>query len=180
MSRPLGGVGRAVITNRGSRQGDWHTALVEQVVVRSATSGDVRRLIELLAHGALDDRQEDPTDLSAYLAALTEIQANEGSDVLVAELDGDVVGMCQLVVFRHLQRRGGLCAEVESMHVHPNFRGKGIGKQLLDAAVDAAQREGCYRVQLTSNRQRTDAHRFYERHGLVASHVGFKRQIESL
>jgi GNAT superfamily N-acetyltransferase len=66
------------------------------------------------------------------------------------------------------------------MHVHPNFRGKGIGKQLLDAAVDAAQREGCYRVQLTSNRQRTDAHRFYERHGLVASHVGFKRQIESL
>jgi GNAT superfamily N-acetyltransferase len=151
---------------------------VEQVVVRSATSGDVKRLVELLAHGALDDRREDPNDLSAYLAALTEIQASPGSDVLVAELGGEVVGMCQLVVFRHLQHRGGLCAEVESMHVHPKFRGRGIGKQLLDAAVDIARREGCYRVQLTSNRQRTDAHRFYERHGFAASHVGFKRLID--
>ena len=96
---------------------------------------------------------------------------------MVAEMDGEVVGMCQLVVFRHFQRRGGLCAEVESMHVHPDFRGRGIGEQLLNAAVDAAQQAGCYRVQLTSNRQRADAHRFYERHRFVPSHIGFKRLV---
>ena len=86
--------------------------------------------------------------------------------------------MCQLLMFRHFQRRGGLCAEVESMHVHPDFRGKGIGGQLLNAAVDAARQAGCYRVQLTSNLQRADAHRFYQRHGFVPSHVGFNGSSE--
>jgi GNAT superfamily N-acetyltransferase len=135
----------------------------------------VPRLITLLQHGALEDGTEDPSDLNTYRAALEEIQATGRSDVLVAELDGEVVGMCQLIVFRQFQRHGGLCAELESMHVHPDVRGRGIGAQLLDASVDAARQAGCYRVQLTSNGQRTDAHRFYERHGFVASHVGFKR-----
>jgi GNAT superfamily N-acetyltransferase len=151
---------------------------VENFTIRSAESRDVQRLVELLRHGALADSQEDPTDLTAYRAALTEIQAKGGSDVLVAELDGEVVGMCQIEVFRHFQRHGGLCAEVESMHVLPSFRGKAIGGRLLDAAVDAADRAGCYRVQLTSNLQRTDAHRFYERHGFAPSHVGFKRILK--
>jgi len=153
---------------------------MDAVAIRSAAPGDVDRLIALLQHGALEDRKEDPSDQSAYLVALTEIQATGSSDVLVADLDGEVVGMCQLIVFRHFQRRGGLCAEVESMHVHPDFRGKGIGQQLLRASVDAAKRAGCYRVQLTSNLQRPDAHRFYERHGFVASHVGFKRLLASI
>lgn len=151
---------------------------MENVTIRSARPGDVERLIELLGHGALDGRQEDLSDLSAYLAALTEIQAADGSDVLVVELDGEVVGMCQLVVFRHIQRHGGRCAEVESMHVHPDFRRRGLGEQLLNAAVDAARAARCYRVQLKSNLQRANAHRFYERHGFVPSHVGFKRILE--
>ena len=138
---------------------------------------DVERLIELVEHGALGGRREDPSDPSVYLAALAEIRRATGCDLLVAESDGRVVGMCQLVVFRHFQRRGGLCAEIESMHVHPDFRGRGIGGQLLTAAVDAARRAGCYRVQLTSNIQRVEAHRFYERHGFEPSHVGFKRLI---
>lgn len=138
---------------------------------------DVAHLVELLEHGALVGQREDPSDLGAYRAALAQIQTADGCDVLVAESEGHVVGMCQLVVFRHLQRHGGLSAEIESMHVHPDFRGRGIGGHLLTAAVDAARRAGCYRVQLTSNGQRTDAHRFYERHGFEPSHVGFKRLI---
>ena len=151
---------------------------MDTVAIRSAAPGDVNRLITLLQHGALEERKEEPSDPSAYLVALAEIQATGRGDLLVAELDGEVVGMCQLMVFRHFQRRGGLCAEVESMHVHPDFRGRGIGEQLLDAASTAAQQAGCYRVQLTSNLQRTDAHRFYERHGFVPSHLGFKRILE--
>lgn len=149
------------------------------VTIRSAHSGDVERLIELLRHGALDDRQDDRSDLGAYLAALTEIQAAAGNDVLVVEVDDEVVGMCQLVLFRHFQRHGGRCAEVESMHIRPEFRGRGLGEHLLDAAVNAAREAGCYRIQLTSNLRRADAHRFYEHHGFVPSHVGFKRLLGS-
>ncbi len=136
-----------------------------------------RASFELLGHGSLLGPQEDPSDRSAYRAALTEIQASHGSDVLVAEEDGMVVGMCQLVVFRHFQHHGGRCAEVESLHVHPDFRGRGIGAQLLSTAIELAQGLGCYRIQLTSNEQRTDAHRFYLREGFAATHVGFKRLI---
>ena len=85
--------------------------------------------------------------------------------------------MCQVVTFRHLQHRGGRCAELESMHVAPDQHGRGVGGVLLEAAVEAARAGGCYRVQLTSNAARADAHRFYARHGFTASHVGFKRLL---
>lgn len=150
---------------------------VEEVVVRSAHAGDVERLIWLLEQGALEGQKESASDPNTYLAALSDIQATDGNDLLVAESDGEVVGLCQLIVFRHLQRCGGLCAEIESLHVHPDSRGKGIGGHLLNKAVELARQAGCYRVQLTSNIARSDAHRFYERHGFVASHVGFKRLI---
>jgi GNAT superfamily N-acetyltransferase len=150
---------------------------VENLTIRRANPADAKPLIGLLGHGALEDPKEDSTDLRPYLSALAEIEATDGNELLVVELNGEVVGMCQLVVFRHFQRHGGRCAEVESMHIHPDFRGKGIGRQLLDTAIAAAREAGCYRLQLTSNLQRADAHRFYERHGFIPSHVGFKRLL---
>jgi GNAT superfamily N-acetyltransferase len=90
---------------------------------------------------------------------------------------GELVGVCQLIVFRHLQNRGGLCAEVESVHVHPDHRGHGIGGVLMRAAVQRARELGCYRIQLTSNKARPEAHRFYERLGFEPSHRGFKLKL---
>lgn len=75
-------------------------------------------------------------------------------------------------------RRGGLCAEIESVHVHPDHRGGGVGGALIHDAVARARALGCYRVQLTSNTARPDAHRFYERLGFVPSHIGFKLPLE--
>ncbi len=150
---------------------------MESVVIRSAGPQDVGQLIDLLALGALVAGKEDPGRPERYVAALADIQSTPPGDVLVAELAGAVVGMCQLVVFRHLQGGGGRCAEIESMHVHPDVRSRGIGGRLLTGAVDAARRAGCYRIQLTSNTQRHDAHRFYARHGFAPSHVGFKRLL---
>jgi len=147
---------------------------MEPAVIRSARDDDIDRMVELLEHGSLVEGREDPDDRPAYRSALAEIQSTPGCDVLVAETDGVVVGMCQVMVFRHLQHHGGRCAEIESLHVHPDVRSRGIGGQLLAAAVLSAHRAGCYRVQLTSNSQRTDAHRFYLRHGFDDSHVGFK------
>jgi GNAT superfamily N-acetyltransferase len=143
------------------------------VVVRPAAEPDVPRIVELFEHGSLVEGKENPADLAPYRAALAEIAARPGG-VLVAEVGGLVVGVCQLIVFRHLQSRGGLCAEVESVHVHPDHRGRGIGGVLIGAAIDRARALGCYRVQLTSNHERPHAHRFYEALGFVPSHQGFK------
>jgi GNAT superfamily N-acetyltransferase len=152
---------------------------VEGVVIRNAELEDVARLVELLGYGALEDRTERPSELNRYRAALADIQRTPGNDLLVAEVAGDVVGMCQLVVFRHFQRLGGVCGEIESMHVHPDFRSRGVGTRLLAAAVESARQTGCYRVQLTSNLRRHDAHRFYARHGFDPSHVGFKHVLRT-
>jgi GNAT superfamily N-acetyltransferase len=150
------------------------------LVLRPADEADLARIVELLRLGAVPGgpaRTEDPGDLAPYRSALSEI-ARMGGAVLVAERAGEVVGVCQLIVFRHLQSRGGRCAEIESVHVHPDRRRAGIGAALLREAVERARAQGCYRVQLTSNTARADAHRFYERFGLSPTHVGFKMPIE--
>ena len=146
------------------------------VSIRSARPSDIPRLAALLAAGTLRGG-EDATDLDPYRMALDEITAADGNELLVAELDSEVVGMCQLIMFRHLQERGGRCAEIESVHVDERHRSAGIGGALLETAIERAAAAGCYRVQLTSNKSRTAAHRFYERHGFAASHAGFKRYL---
>jgi GNAT superfamily N-acetyltransferase len=146
------------------------------LVLRPAEEGDLGRIVELVVLGAVPGGPpsvDDPTRLDRYERAWRDI-VDRGDEVIVAELDGVVVGTCQLLVFRHLQGRGGLCAELESIHVHPDRRGTGIGAALVGEAVARARARGCYRVQLTSNAGRPDAHRFYERLGFVPSHVGFK------
>ncbi len=148
-------------------------ASAPDVVVRDATEGDLPRVVELLEFGSLVAGKEDPTDLAPYRAAFHDVARQPGG-VVVVEVGGEVVGVCQLIVFRHLQARGGLCAEVESVHVHPDRRGCGLGHLLMGAVIQRARELGCYRVQLTSNDERTNAHRFYESLGFRPSHRGFK------
>jgi GNAT superfamily N-acetyltransferase len=150
--------------------------MTDAVIIRSARPSDVPRLVDLLIGGALVD-SEDPTDLSPYEQAFRDIGATEGTDILVAERRGEVLGMCQVIVFRHLQGRGGRCAEVESVHVDASERSNGIGRMLMAEAVNRARAAGCYRVQLTSNKVRVDAHRFYMANGFTASHEGFKLDL---
>lgn len=152
------------------------TAPLGDVSLREARPEDAPAIARLLAGGSLRG-SEDASNPAVYAEALRDIRSGTNSVVLVAEVDGRVVGTCQLIWFRHLQERGGLCAEIESMHVEAGCRGKGVGGILLDAAVARARDLGCYRIQLTSNRSRKDAHRFYERHGFEPSHVGFKRYL---
>ena len=147
-----------------------------RVVVRQAVDEDVPRIVELFTHGSLVEGKEDSIELAPYRSALAEIDRGPGG-VLVAEVEGQLVGVCQLIVFRHLQNRGGLCAEVESVHVHPDHRGHGIGTVLMRVAAQRARELGCYRIQLTSNNARPEAHRFYERLGFEPSHRGFKLKL---
>jgi GNAT superfamily N-acetyltransferase len=97
--------------------------------------------------------------------------------VVVAVRQGRVVGTLQLTVIPGLSRRGATRSIIEGVRIHADERGSGLGTQLIEWAIDASREQGCQLVQLTSDRTRTDAHRFYERLGFTASHTGFKLQL---
>jgi GNAT superfamily N-acetyltransferase len=97
--------------------------------------------------------------------------------LMVAELDGEVVGTFQLSVIPHLSHVGRPVAQLESVHVAGARRSRGIGAQMVRWAIDEARRQGCHRLQLTSDRRRVEAHRFYERLGFLATHEGFKLKL---
>ena len=146
------------------------------LTIRPIAVGDVTSAVHVMMGGSLTPEFEDPDNLSAYWSAVAETRARRG-DVLVADLDGEVVGVCQVMVFPHFQHTGAWCCELESVHVRSDQRSRGIGAQMLRAAEELARARGCYRMQLTSRLVRTDAHRFYERNGYEATSVGFKKLL---
>lgn len=147
-------------------------------VIRVAVPSDARAIARLLVAGSLSPEVERPGEVERYAEALAELAEGRGA-VLVAELDGEVVGVCQLITFRHIQHAGARCAELESFHVAEEHRSKGIGAAMLEELEQRASDLGCYRIQLTSNLRRPDAHRFYEAHGYTGSHRGFKKSLPS-
>jgi len=146
------------------------------LVVRPLGRDDLGAAVAILAAGSLRPESEHPEDLDAYWRAVGAIRDQRG-DVLVGDLDGEVAGVCQLLIFTHFQHTGGSCAELESVHVRSDLRGRGIGAALLAHAEQLARAAGCYRIQLTSRNVRVDAHRFYEANGFVATSRGFKKSL---
>jgi len=142
--------------------------------VRPIVYDDVAAAVELLRGGSLMPEFEDPSRVDDYWSAVEETRRQRG-DVLVAEADGDVVGVCQVIIFQHFQHAGGWCCEIESVHVRSDTRGRGIGASLLTAAEELARERGCYRIQLTSRNVREDAHRFYVANGYGQTSQGFKK-----
>ena len=146
------------------------------LAVRPIDDDDIAAAVALLVAGSLTPQAEIPRNLADYRDAVIESRAR-GGDVLVAVRGSEVIGVCQLLIFRHFQHTGGWCAELESVHVRSDQRSQGVGAQLLRAAEELARRRGCYRIQLTSNEVRMDAHRFYETNGYQPSHRGFKKSL---
>ncbi|MFF4650713.1 GNAT family N-acetyltransferase [Streptomyces sp. NPDC001380] len=145
--------------------------------IRSAVADDVPAIVAMLADDVLGATRESPDDLSPYVAAFERLQGDPNQHLVVAERDGEVVGTLQLTVIPGLSRRGSTRSVVEGVRVHGSERGRGLGRQLMEWAVDESRRQGCSLVQLTSDAARPDAHRFYEQLGFVGSHVGFKLQL---
>ena len=151
------------------------------LVVRPADEAELGRIVELLVLGAVPGGRAEHGRSRRARPVPGRVRATSSSVTASCwspTCDGAVVGVCQLIVFRHLQAHGGLCAEIESVHVHPDHRGAGVGGALMGDAIARARGLGCYRVQLTSNVARPEAHRFYERLGFVPSHIGFKLSLE--
>jgi GNAT superfamily N-acetyltransferase len=142
--------------------------------LRRATLRDLASIVELLADDALGAARESAGDLRPYRRAFEAIDADPAHLLLVAEADGAVVATMQLSLLPGLARRGALRAQLEAVRVHAGHRGTGLGREMIGWAIDEARRRGCALVQLTSDKQRPDAHRFYARLGFVASHEGMK------
>jgi GNAT superfamily N-acetyltransferase len=143
-------------------------------IVRPIEYGDVEAAVALLLGGSLRPEFEEVTRVDDYWSAVEETRRQRG-DVVVAEVDGEVVGVLQVIIFQHFQHAGGWCCEIESVHVRSDLRSRGIGAQLLAAAEDFAKARGCYRIQLTSRNVRVDAHRFYLANGYDQTSQGFKK-----
>ena len=149
-------------------------------VVARSTVDDVPAVVALLHDDELGAARESvsaPDLRVVYRRAFEEIDADPNQLLVVADLDGDVVGTMQLTYVPGLSRQGATRAIIESVRVAGSDRGRGIGAELIAWAIAAAREHGAVLVQLTSDRSRVDAHRFYERLGFTASHVGFKLQL---
>ena len=145
--------------------------------IRAAVAEDVPAIVAMLADDPLGAQRESPDDLTPYLTALERIAADPNQRLVVAVREGRVVGTLQLTIVPGLSRRGATRSIAEGVRVHADERGTGLGTRFIEWAIEESRRQGCQLVQLTSDVTRTDAHRFYERLGFVASHVGFKLQL---
>jgi ribosomal protein S18 acetylase RimI-like enzyme len=153
--------------------------MTEPASIRQARREDLPAIVALLADDPLGRSREEPADLAAYRRAFDEIAAQSGNAILVAQINGAVVGCLQLTIIPGLARRGIKRGQIEGVRVAAAHRGKKLGERLVADAIARARAAGCGLVQLTTDTSRPDAHRFYERFGFVASHLGMKLMLES-
>ena len=144
------------------------------IEIRRATADDVPAVVGLLADDDIGAARESVDDLTPYRKAFEVIDGDPSEFLAVAERHGEVVGTLQLSLLPGLSRRGALRAQIEGVRVARTARGLGLGPVLMGWAIEEARRRGCVLVQLTSDKARPDAHRFYDRLGFVATHEGYK------
>jgi GNAT superfamily N-acetyltransferase len=149
----------------------------DAATIRLATEADLEAIVALLEDDPLGAAREQGADLSPYRAAFRELAADASHQVLVLDLGGTVTGVLQLSFLRCLTHGGGLRAQIEGVRIAADRRGAGLGALLIGDAIARARSRGCHLVQLTTDRRRPDAQRFYARLGFVDSHHGMKLDL---
>lgn len=149
------------------------------ITIRRAVAADVPRIVALLADDDLGRAREDeqradsPID-PAYLAAFGAIDGDPNQHLALAILDGQIVGCLQITLIPGLSRTGAWRGQIEGVRVDRGLRGRGVGRRMIAWAIDHCRERGCRIVQLTSDKRRVDARRFYLSLGFTASHEGLK------
>lgn len=143
---------------------------------REATRADLPVIIEMLAEDDLGAKREsrEGEQAAAYGKAFDEISADPNNELIVACEEGLIMGTFQLTFIPNLTFQGGKRAQIEGVRVKHSARGRGIGREMFEWAIARAREKGCHLLQLTSNKQRAEAIRFYESLGFEASHEGMK------
>jgi ribosomal protein S18 acetylase RimI-like enzyme len=151
----------------------------DAIQLREAHRDDLPTIVAMLADDPLGAGREVVSNPLAeeYVTAFDEITAQPGNCVIVAVLEGSVAGCLQLTIVPGLSRMGAKRALIEGVRVSSGHRSRGIGELLMRDAIERARNAGCALVQLTTDASRPDAHRFYERLGFTASHIGFKMAL---
>lgn len=147
--------------------------------IRKANYEDVPHIIKLLANDVLGKQREcyqDPLP-QRYYDAFKEI--NDDKNYLIVVEDNDkIVGTLQLTIITYLTYQGGKRGQIEGVRIDESYRGRGIGKQMIEWAVDSAREAGCHLVQLTMDKKRLETIEFYKKLGFIASHEGLKLHLE--
>jgi GNAT superfamily N-acetyltransferase len=149
------------------------------LLIREARASDLEAIIRLHEEDSLGTHGDMwlPETRPAYEAAFAAIERSPENSLFVAVEGDEVVGTFQLTFIPNLTGRGALRVKVESVKVKAARRSGGIGAQMMAFAEDHARTHGAAMLELTSNKTRTDAHRFYERLGFSRSHEGFKKKL---
>jgi GNAT superfamily N-acetyltransferase len=150
-----------------------------QLVYRDATESDLPALVAMLAEDALGSTREDASSPlnPRYLDAFQAIDADPNNQLTVVEESGKSVGMLQLTFIPYLTHTGSWRCLIEGVRIHRDHRGRGLGSEFIRWAIARARERRCSIVQLTSDKRRPDALRFYETLGFEASHEGFKLRL---
>ncbi|MCQ0970762.1 GNAT family N-acetyltransferase [Paracoccus sp. TK19116] len=149
----------------------------EGIRFRAAKRDDVPAIIAMLADDELGRGRETADDMTPYLAAFDAMEAEGGNCIIVADEKGVVVGCYQLTFITGLSLRAARRALIEGVRVAASHRGRRLGEAMMADAETRAKEAGCRLIQLTTNKTRIDAHRFYDRLGFSASHIGYKKTL---
>jgi GNAT superfamily N-acetyltransferase len=145
--------------------------------LREARRDEVGRIVEMLADDELGLSREDPSDLAPYLKGFDAIAADPLNTQYVWEEDGKVVGCLQLTLLPGIAQKGMWRAQIEGVRIAGSLRGTGVGARMIRAVIAIARERGCTVLQLTTNKVRKDAQRFYEQLGFERSHEGMKVRL---
>jgi len=149
------------------------------MIFRDAILADLPTIVAMLAEEQIGGRADDPSEPldPTYLAAFAAIDRDPNQRLIVAELDGAIVGTMQLSWLPGLLNHGAWRGQIEAVRIASDRRSLGLGAAMIGWAVERFRERGCFMAQLTSNNDRAAAHRFYERLGWKKSHSGFKLEL---
>jgi GNAT superfamily N-acetyltransferase len=147
---------------------------------RLANENDLAHIVRMLFDDVLGANREkfDPILSDNYLTAFKKIGADINQELTVVEMNGEIVATFQLSFIQYLTHQGGLRAQVEAVRTDASHRGKGIGKKVFEYIINRAKEKGCVLVQLTTDKKRPDAIKFYEGIGFTSTHEGMKLTLK--
>lgn len=146
------------------------------ITFRKANRADVPEIVWLLSDDELGVSREQYNEIifESYYSAFDMINADINNFLTIVELNGKVVGTMQLIFITHMTYQGGKRMQIEGARVNKSVRRQGIGKIMFEWAINKANKERCHLVQLTTNKSRPKALKFYEKLGFIISHEGLK------
>jgi GNAT superfamily N-acetyltransferase len=147
---------------------------------RRAARADLPDIVRMLADDKLGNQREkleEPLPASYYVA-FEQINCDPNHQLIVAELEGKVIGTLHLIFIPSISYQGGLRAQIESVRVDAKYQNLGVGSEMMRWTIERARERGAHMVQLTTHKSREDAHRFYERLGFEKSHMGMKLRLK--